>query len=250
MNTITSIGTAPLVELRRVTRHYQIGENPVIALKGIDITIQAREFVAIWGPSGSGKSTLCNLIGMLDSPTSGTVLINGQEVNDLSDNARSELRNRTIGFVFQNFNLVPVLSALENVMLPLQIAGASSTVARERALERLAEVGLEKHGAHRPAKLSGGQQQRVAIARALVTDPALVIADEPTANLDSGNARRIIELMLNINASHGTAFVFSTHDQRLLESVKRRVLMQDGEIGSDSHPTRPAVQTRIAGGRP
>jgi len=255
MNTIASIGTgtAPLIELRGATKHYQIGERPVIALNGIDLVIRAREFVAIWGPSGSGKSTLCNLIGMLDSPTTGTVLLNGQEVNGLSDNARSELRNQMIGFVFQNFNLVPVLSALENVMLPLQIAGASASVARERALERLTEVGLEEQVAHRPAKLSGGQQQRVAIARALVTNPALVIADEPTANLDSGNARRIIELMLSINSAHGTAFVFSTHDQRLLESVKRRVLMQDGEIGSDSQPEQPErsiTQTRIAGSRP
>ena len=246
MTTLSKIGMAPLVELRGASKHYQIGEKPVIALKKIDFVIQQREFVAIWGPSGSGKSTLCNLIGMLDSPTSGSVLINGQEVNGLSDNARSELRNKTIGFVFQNFNLIPVLSALENVMLPLQIAGASTAIARERAMQRLAEVGLEEHVAHRPAKLSGGQQQRVAIARALVTDPALVIADEPTANLDSGNARRIIELMLDINSRQGTAFVFSTHDQRLLESVKRRVLMEDGVIGSDTLPPRSS-QPRIAG---
>jgi len=249
MNTLSKIGMVPLVELRRVTKRYQIGEKPVIALKGIDFVIQPREFVAIWGPSGSGKSTLCNLIGMLDSPTTGNVLIDGEEVNGLTDNARSELRNRNIGFVFQSFNLVPVLSALENVMLPLQIAGAPAAEARERALQRLAEVGLEEHVAHRPAKLSGGQQQRVAIARALVTDPALVIADEPTANLDSGNARRIIELMLKINSRQGTAFVFSTHDQRLLESVKRRVQMEDGVIGSDSMPPRSA-QTRIAGTHP
>ena len=249
MNTLSKIGMVPLVELRRVTKRYQIGEKPVIALKGIDFVIQPREFVAIWGPSGSGKSTLCNLIGMLDSPTTGNVLIDGEEVNGLTDNARSELRNRNIGFVFQSFNLVPVLSALENVMLPLQIAGAPVAEARERALQRLAEVGLEEHVAHRPAKLSGGQQQRVAIARALVTDPALVIADEPTANLDSGNARRIIELMLKINSPQGTAFVFSTHDQRLLESVKRRVQMEDGVIGSDSMPPRSA-QTRIAGTHP
>ncbi|MFC2973069.1 ABC transporter ATP-binding protein [Azotobacter bryophylli] len=249
MNTLSKIGMVPLVELRRVTKRYQIGEKPVIALKGIDFVIQPREFVAIWGPSGSGKSTLCNLIGMLDSPTTGNVLIDGEEVNGLTDNARSELRNRNIGFVFQSFNLVPVLSALENVMLPLQISGAPVAEARERALQRLAEVGLEEHVAHRPAKLSGGQQQRVAIARALVTDPALVIADEPTANLDSGNARRIIELMLKINSRQGTAFVFSTHDQRLLESVKRRVQMEDGVIGSDSMPPRSA-QTRIAGTHP
>jgi putative ABC transport system ATP-binding protein len=170
------------------------------------------------------------------------VRFEGQDVAALSDDQRSELRNRGIGFVFQSFNLIPVLSALENVMLPLQIAGVSTAQARRAARKRLAEVGLDDHAAHRPAKLSGGQQQRVAIARALVTDPALVIADEPTANLDSENALRITELMRRLNSNNGTTFVFSTHDQRLLERVERQIQMRDGEIIDDRSPEQPAMR--------
>lgn len=223
----------PLVELRKVVKHYQLGEALITALKGVDVTIHAGEFVAVWGPSGSGKSTLCNLVGLLDTPTSGTVLFNGRDAAALSDNARSQARNRAIGFVFQGFNLVPVLSALENVMLPLQIGHRSSRASVEAAHRRLAEVGLESFGAHRPAKLSGGQQQRVAIARALIGNPALVVADEPTANLDSENAHRIIDLMREISHREGTTFVFSTHDERLLERVDRRIMMRDGELIED-----------------
>jgi putative ABC transport system ATP-binding protein len=226
---------ASLIELRDVSKIYSLGEGGVTALKKVNLTIQRGEFVAVWGPSGSGKSTLCNLIGLLDSPSRGTVHLDGQDVTRLPDDHRSELRNHSIGFIFQSFNLIPVLSALENVMLPLQIAKRSGKLSK-MALERLAEVGLKDHAAHRPAKLSGGQQQRVAIARALVTDPALVIADEPTANLDSENALRIIDLMRRINHKNGTTFVFSTHDQRLLEQVDRQVLMRDGEIIEDRAP--------------
>ncbi len=248
MTDLASIAAAPLVELAGATRHYRVGEQTIAALEGVDLSIGRNEFVAIWGPSGSGKSTLCNLVGLLDTPTAGAVLIDGKDATGLSDDARSELRNRSIGFVFQNFNLIPVLTALENVMLPLQIAGASTAVARERALGRLAEVGLQRFLSHRPARLSGGQQQRVAIARALVTDPALVIADEPTANLDSANAHTIIDLMQRINLRHGTTFVFSTHDQRLLDSVGRRVLMRDGRIAEDTagrRPVRPRTLERL-----
>jgi putative ABC transport system ATP-binding protein len=224
------IPTAPLIELRQVYKHYQLGEGVIAALNGIDLCIQAGEFVAVWGPSGSGKSTLCNLIGLLDTPSSGTVHLNGQDVTELSDDQRSEARNSTIGFIFQTFNLIPVLSALENVMLPIQIRRSPSQSCKAQAVKRLAEMGLSDHLAHRPAKLSGGQQQRVAIARALITNPALVIADEPTANLDSENALKIIALMRQINAREGTTFIFSTHDQRLLERVHRQVSMRDGEI--------------------
>jgi putative ABC transport system ATP-binding protein len=236
------IGPPLLVELRQVGKIYHLGESRITALKGVNLSIHRGEFVAVWGPSGSGKSTLCNLIGLLDTCSSGTVHFEGQDVTALSDDQRSELRNRAIGFVFQSFNLIPVLSALENVMLPLQIAGVSTARAKRAARKRLAEVGLDDHAAHRPAKLSGGQQQRVAIARALVTDPALVIADEPTANLDSENALRITELMRKLNSDNGTTFVFSTHDQRLLERVERQILMRDGEIIDDRSPERLEIR--------
>jgi putative ABC transport system ATP-binding protein len=235
-------GAPLLVELRQVGKIYYLGESRITALKGVNLSIHRGEFVAVWGPSGSGKSTLCNLIGLLDMCSSGTVHFEGQDVTALSDDQRSELRNRGIGFVFQSFNLIPVLSALENVMLPLQIAGVSTARAKRAARKRLSEVGLDDHAAHRPAKLSGGQQQRVAIARALVTDPALVIADEPTANLDSENALRITELMRKLNSDSGTTFVFSTHDQRLLERVERQILMRDGEIIDDRSPERLEIR--------
>jgi putative ABC transport system ATP-binding protein len=222
-----------LIEMNRVWKYYELGEVRIPALKGIDFSVVKGDFVAVWGPSGSGKSTLCNLIGLIDNLTEGNLKFEGQEVINLSDNARSELRNRAIGFVFQHFNLIPVLSALENVMLPLQIKGESSKVAEKQAVRQLLEMGLGEFMGHRPDKLSGGQRQRVAIARALITDPALVIADEPTANLDSENALKIISLMREINQSRGTTFVFSTHDQRLLDRVQRQVRLQDGTIIRD-----------------
>jgi putative ABC transport system ATP-binding protein len=246
MNIFDFDRSVPLIELRGLHKNYQMGEESIKALKGIDLRIESGEFVAVWGPSGSGKSTLCNLIGLLDTPSKGVVHLNGQDVTKLRDDRRSEVRNRALGFIFQSFNLIPVLSALENVMLPLQIAGVSAKLAKQQALERLAEMGLERHTSHRPAKLSGGQQQRVAIARALVSNPALVIADEPTANLDSDNAVKIIELMRQINHKHGTTFIFSTHDQRLLERVGRQILMHVGEIAEDKLLEKPEA-FRLAG---
>lgn len=222
-----------IVSLNKVSKEYHLGEICVKALEDLDLNIGRGEFVAIWGPSGSGKSTLCNLIGLLDKPSSGTVLLNNQDVTNLSDNELSKLRNRSIGFIFQSFNLIPVLTALENVMLPLQIQGKVGVETREKAAQRLVELGLGEHLNHRPYKLSGGQQQRVAIARALITDPVLVIADEPTANLDSDNAWMIIDLMLQLNQQSGTTFIFATHDQRLLKCVKRQVLLQDGSVVED-----------------
>ncbi|CAN0626550.1 Lipoprotein-releasing system ATP-binding protein LolD [Burkholderia multivorans] len=230
---MSALASTPLVELRQVVKHYPLGEGQITALKSVDITIHPGEFVAIWGPSGSGKSTLCNLVGLLDTPSSGTLLFNGRNAALLSDDQRSEARNRAIGFIFQGFNLVPVLSALENVMLPLQIGRHGPRSPREMAFTRLNEVGLASHASHRPAKLSGGQQQRVAIARALITRPALVVADEPTANLDSENAHRIIDLMRQISKREGTTFIFSTHDERLLDRVDRRIMMRDGAIVED-----------------
>lgn len=231
-----------LVSLCNVAKEYLLGETSVPALRGIDLEIERGEFVAIWGPSGSGKTTLCNLIGIIDAPTSGEVCVNGRRVADLSDDERSEHRNQSVGFIFQNFNLVPVLSTLENVMLPLTIGGTSAFQARKRALELLEEMGLTDFLHQRPDKMSGGQQQRIAIARALVTRPPLVIADEPTANLDSANARKIVDIMDGFNRSYGATFVFSTHDQRLLERVGRRVQLKDGTVASDSG-TRPPCPT-------
>jgi putative ABC transport system ATP-binding protein len=184
-----------LVEMKNISKDYIMGETTVHALRGIDLQIGEGEFVGIWGPSGSGKTTLLNLIGAIDEPTEGHLAIANKDISSLSDNRRSELRSETIGYVFQGFNLVPVLSALENVMLPLQIQGTSSREAKQRALYRLEEVGLNEFVHHRPSKMSGGQQQRVAIARALAGDPSLVIADEPTANLDTETARMIVSIM-------------------------------------------------------
>jgi len=219
-----------LVEMINIKKDYLLGETSVHALRGIDLSIDKGEFIAIWGPSGSGKTTLLNLIGAIDEPSSGQLFFEGREVVRLSDNMRAELRNRAIGFIFQGFNLIPVLSALENVMLPLQIKGKSSSEARDNAASRLYEVGLSAFMHHRPDKLSGGQQQRVAIARALVTEPFLVIADEPTANLDSDTSRKIIGIMRDLNQKEKTTFIFSTHDQRLLDKVERLIRLEDGKI--------------------
>jgi putative ABC transport system ATP-binding protein len=240
--TVTAVPA--LIEMRNVHKHYALGENQIEALKAINISIVAGEFVAVWGPSGSGKSTFCNLCGLLDTPSSGSVLFQGQDAAALSDDHRSSLRNRAIGFVFQSFNLIPVLSALENVMLPLQVGQATARQARDIAVKRLTDMGLERHLSHRPAKLSGGQQQRVAIARALVGAPMLVVADEPTANLDSENALKVIALMREISHREGTAFVFSTHDQRLLERVDRQIALHDGVVHDDRKKSVGSFATR------
>ena len=223
----------PLIALEQVTRTYQLGATTVRALRGIDLSIDAGEFVALWGPSGSGKSTLCHLMGLVDVPTTGRVQVNGRDAAALSDDLRSEHRNRSVGFIFQQFNLLPVLSALENVMLPLVIRGEGGAATRRQAEVILGEVGLGDCLHQRPDQLSGGQRQRVAIARALVSAPPVVIADEPTANLDSENAHRIVDLMRTLQDSRGTTFIFATHDQRLLARVSRRIRLQDGVIQED-----------------
>jgi putative ABC transport system ATP-binding protein len=219
-----------LIAMRQVTKTYAMGAVTVRALNSVDLDIAQGEFISIWGPSGSGKTTLLNMMGAVDAATSGQVKVAGSDLARLNDNQRSALRNRFIGFVFQRYNLIPVLTALENVMLPLQIQGVPTAAARKKALAQLAAVGLDAVAGHRPDQMSGGQQQRVAVARALVTDPALVIADEPTANLDSQTARQLIDLMGEIHRRQGTTFIFSTHDQRLLERVDRRVQLKDGRI--------------------
>ena len=224
---------APILKLRHVRRRFLLGETTIDALHDISLDIHAGEFLAVWGPSGSGKTTLMNIIGLIDSPTEGEVLFEEQDTRILADNALTEFRADKIGFVFQSFNLVPVLSALENVMLPLQIKGVDEGSARARATTALIDVGLERFKNSLPDKLSGGQRQRVAIARALVVDPKLVIADEPTANLDSENSRMIIDLMREMNKARKVTFVFTTHDQRLLDHVDRKIQLRDGNIASD-----------------
>ena len=219
-----------LIQMSNVIKDYRLGQTTVHALKGITLAIDSGEFVAVWGPSGSGKTTLLNLIGAVDEPTSGSLSLAGQDIAELSDNQKSDLRNKMIGFIFQSFNLIPVLSALENVMLPLQIQGLSTAEAKTQAMLRLNQVGLSDFISHRPDKLSGGQHQRVAIARALVSNPSLVIADEPTANLDTSTAMKIIELMRDLNKKEQATFIFSTHDQRLLSQVDRLIQLEDGKI--------------------
>jgi putative ABC transport system ATP-binding protein len=221
------------VRISDVRRRFHLGATVVDALAGVSLDIHVGEFLAVWGPSGSGKSTLMNMLGLIDVPSSGQVWFDGAETGTLSDDALTDFRGQRIGFVFQSFNLVPVLSARENVMLPLQIQGELPATVRERAEKALTEVGLERFMASRPDQLSGGQRQRVAIARALAIRPRLVIADEPTANLDSENSRMVVDLMRQMNRSHGVTFVFTTHDPRLLEHVDRKILLRDGRIATD-----------------
>lgn len=226
-------GHPPILKLRNVRRRFMLGETSIDAVHNISLDIHAGEFLAAWGPSGSGKTTLMNIIGLIDAPTEGEVHVEDQDTRVLSDDALTDFRARKIGFVFQNFNLVPVLSALENVMLPLQIQGADTSTLRQRATAALVDVGLERFKNSLPDKLSGGQRQRVAIARALVVDPKLVIADEPTANLDSENSRMVVDLMREMNRARKVTFVFTTHDPRLLDHVDRKIQLRDGCIESD-----------------
>jgi putative ABC transport system ATP-binding protein len=219
-----------ILEFHNVKKDYCLGETTVHALRGVDLVVGKGEFVAILGSSGSGKTTLLNLAGAIDDPTEGSVVINGKTVSQLTENEKADVRNATIGYIFQNFNLVSVLSALENVMLPLQIRGGRSSDIKAEAQRRLDEVGIGEFARHRPDKLSGGQRQRVAIARALITRPLLIFADEPTANLDHQTASSIIDLMRDLNEKEKVTFVFSTHDQRLIDRVKRVVRIDDGKI--------------------
>ena len=226
---------APAVAALDVTKDYALGRTRVSALRGVTLEVARGEFLAVAGPSGSGKSTLLNLMGCLDHPTTGRVLVGGQDVASLDDDALSDLRARSIGFIFQTFNLIPVLSALENVEFPLlfQKRPGGRAAGRERARRALDEVGLSEFVRHRPDELSGGQRQRVAGARALVTDPMIVLADEPTANLDSENGEQVLATMERLNRELGITFLFSTHDPQLLDRVKRVVEIRDGKILAD-----------------
>ena len=223
-----------VIELQDVTRVYKIGEVETHALRGVNLTIDEGEFTAIVGPSGSGKTTILQLMGCLDRPTSGRVHINGQDVSRLKANKRADLRKGTIGFVFQFFALIPGLTAYENVDLPMLLAGRKRSERRERANELLEAVGLTERARHRPDQMSGGEQQRVAIARALAVDPVLVLADEPTANLDTENGRQIMEIMQRLNEDTGTTFVFATHDPRVFPFARRVVEVRDGKVAENS----------------
>ncbi len=223
-----------VVALKDVHKSYRAGDTELRVLEGIDLVIEPGEFVAIAGPSGSGKSTICNLLALLDNPNRGSVYFNDQNVEELGDRELSLLRNHHIGIVFQGFNLVQVLTAHENVMLPMEIGNTPVDKASSEAYRLLKEVGLEGFEHQRPQQLSGGQQQRVALARALATNPRLVVADEPTANLDTKTAMQIIDLMRNLNRDHGVSFVFATHDERLLQRVSRIIRLLDGLIVEDT----------------
>ena len=220
-----------ILSLKGVSKTYRVGGVEVHAVRDVDLTIERGDFAALVGPSGSGKSTLLHLLGCLDVPERGSIQIDQVETSRMNDAQQSELRSRRIGFVFQAFNLIPVLNVLENVELPLLILPEVTREERRQRVRDVVEaVGLYDHAMKLPDRLSGGQRQRVAIARALVTNPAIILADEPTANLDSETALRIVDLMAELNASRGATFLFSTHDERLMTRVKRLIRLKDGRI--------------------
>ncbi|MGB2354418.1 MAG: ABC transporter ATP-binding protein [Schleiferiaceae bacterium] len=225
--------TDAILQLRGITRDFKLGSQTVHVLKGIDLDIAKNEYVALMGPSGSGKSTLMNLLGCLDTPTSGSYELNGTDVSSLNDNALAEIRNSEIGFVFQTFNLLPRSTALENVALPLVYAGLSKEERLARAAEVLDQVGLSDRMDHRPNQLSGGQRQRVAVARALVNRPALILADEPTGNLDSKTSLEIMKLFDEIQAA-GNTVILVTHEEDIAQYAKRVIRLVDGNIHSDT----------------
>jgi putative ABC transport system ATP-binding protein len=227
------LSPTPIVQVRGATRVYHQGEVEVHALRGVDLDVQAGEFTALVGPSGSGKSTLLNLIGALDLPTAGSVKLEGHELTTMSARQLSHLRRDRIGFVFQAYNLIPVLTAYENAEAVLALQGVPAAERRKRVLSLLQELGMGELADRRPDQLSGGQQQRVAIARAIVSEPAIVLADEPTANVDSETAERLLGLMQRLNQERGVTFVFSTHDPRVVAHARRVVRLVDGGIASD-----------------
>jgi putative ABC transport system ATP-binding protein len=222
-----------VAKLTDVTRIYKIGEVETRALNSVTMTIESGEFTALVGPSGSGKTTLLQLIGCLDQPTSGQVVINSKETTGLSRNQRADLRKGTIGFVFQFFALIPTLTAYENVEMPLLLNGKSPAERKQRVMELLEAIDMVDHSHHRPDQLSGGQQQRIAVARALSTNPKMILADEPTANLDTENGEQIMGIMQKLNQETGTTFVFATHDPRVIKYARRVVTLQDGKIVDD-----------------
>ena len=222
-----------MIKVENVTKDYTVGQTVVHALRGVTLNIEKGEFLSIAGPSGSGKTTLLNLIGCLDKATSGEIYIVGEAVSSKSKKELALLRRQRLGFVFQSFNLIPVLTAYENVSFALSLLGINGTEIKERTYGILEEVGLKGLETRLPGELSGGQQQRVAVARALIKEPDMVLADEPTANLDSDTGREILDLMVALNQEHGTTFVFSTHDQMVMDYARRLVRLHDGQVTSD-----------------
>ncbi len=232
-----------VAKVENATRVYKIGAVETHALRGVSLSVQSGEFVALVGPSGSGKTTLLQLIGCLDLPTSGKVFIDGKDVTRLNRDQRADLRRATLGFIFQFFALMPTLTAYENVELPLLLAGVKAGERRERVEHLLQAVELADHSHHRPDQLSGGQQQRVAVARALVTKPSIVLADEPTANLDTPNGKQVMEIMARLNQETGTTFVYATHDPRVIQYAHRVVTLRDGVI-AENGAQQPAIAGR------
>jgi putative ABC transport system ATP-binding protein len=223
---------AHLIELSGIKKSYQLGQTEVVALRGVDLAIDVGEFTVVTGPSGSGKTTLLNIIGCLDRASAGKYVLDGLDVSNRDFDDLADVRNQKIGFIFQNFNLIPVLNVAENIEFPCAVrtAGEDPKTLRAR-VEKLAKaVGLESHLHHKPDELSGGQRQRVAIARALITEPRLVLADEPTANLDSGTSDQIVDLMLALNRDQGVTFLFSTHDPRVVKHARRALQIRDGQM--------------------
>ena len=223
----------PIVRCKSVTKTYQQGKVEVPALRGVDLEIGGAEFISLSGPSGSGKTTLLNVIGGLDRPTSGAVTVAGLDLAELGKSELAEMRLRRVGFVFQAYNLIPVLNAIENVEFILQLQNVSKAERRGRAEEILQAVGLAGMENRRPAELSGGQQQRVAVARAMVSRPAILLADEPTANLDSQTAGELLGLMQKLNESHGSTFIVSTHDPKVIAFTRRKIRLVDGQVAED-----------------
>jgi len=219
-----------VTRIDNVTRVFKIGKVETQALRGVSLSIQSGEFTALVGPSGSGKTTLLQLIGCLDQPTSGQVYINGKDVSRLNRNQRADMRRGTIGFIFQFFALIPTLTAYENVEIPLLLTGQGAAQRRARVGELLKAVDLSDRAHHRPDQLSGGEQQRVAIARALATKPSLILADEPTANLDTPNGKQVMEIMTRLNQETGVTFIFATHDPRVIQYARRVVTLRDGLV--------------------
>ena len=223
-----------MIDVKGIVKNYQSGETVVHALRGVDIAIEQGEFLSIAGPSGSGKTTLLNIIGCIDTADSGEILIDDNKVSDMNEKQLALFRRENLGFVFQSFNLIPVLTAYENVAFALNLLNLKDGEVRERTMALLHEVGLEGMEDRRPAKLSGGQQQRVAVARALIKNPQIILADEPTANLDSETGKAVLELMRQMNEKHRTTFIFSTHDKMVMEFARRLVKLHDGRIIDDT----------------
>jgi putative ABC transport system ATP-binding protein len=226
-----------MITVKDIHKTYASGETEVRALRGVTLGIEGGEFLSIAGPSGSGKTTLLNLIGSIDTADSGMIIIDGETVSEKDKRERALFRRNKLGFIFQTYNLIPVLTAYENVSFALSLLKLDEREVRERTMNILHEVGLQGMEDRLPARLSGGQQQRVAVARALVKDPQIVLADEPTANLDSGTGEAILELMRNLNVRHGTTFIFSTHDKMVMDFARRLVNLHDGKIVSDERRT-------------